>query len=1239
MRKIKSIISLIILSVVVMSSFIYIKTSIPASADPARWLLCRWETGALLLNFTRTDYLPYMFRSKTTSATTQRVDRGLNMLLQVAGYPRDNQTFQDVNECVLNRPLDITEADPDWIADCSGAPYTIFDRFGVAGLRWTTYFGEWKYFWIDACAPDASRISATQFGVFYPDRQEVRDTYGEISRSPDIRGQHFQPGFPLRAWVNTWLDIFSNFLFNIAKFIITLTIVFVGLALGDVPKLIGLAGDYPDGAVFGIFGDLYSQLFIPLSVLFFIITGGYVIYKGMIRREFRETMNRVLMALFCFFIAVMIAARPGIFIRLPHQLATIAQALIISALVPAGEDGTNLCTLEFSPVGTATNIITGEDESAAFDGPDIDAGLASSDLEENRQTLMEQIAQISEQMRATLGCRIWEEFLFNPWVQGQFGTTNYRVLDHSETCNRLADVYLGDDGEIIIGRDSSLEPCLPNRNVSWTGFPAVPKNPIPEGEELNCDAGDIICNWAVFNLSTMTNAHYSIARDSNVPILVDGVSNDWWRIADALSNYDIGVVETMQNGSPVRSFIRGFDFHGDRRLSIDDGCPECADPLNPYWEVWIGNRAGERFGTAFFAIFFGTVGVIGLLVFAAASAMFSVLIVFLMALSPVFFLFGCWAGKGQEIFRSWLEMLVKAMIKMILCSALLVISFAFTIAIIALAHELGTIRAFILLAITTLIFVKNKNAILEHFSKIDFGGTFKPDGRVKNKLSRVGKTTAMVAGGAVIGAYKGGRSGYGVLKGAKTAAGSMLADEMRTTTFGRNVMMQQRQTQMKNGNNSEEFERRCNSCGIELNSSMNVKQDTFTMMFYCENCALDQDNENLVEVSITNFSKNDDENINPNDPASPNIQSNVTLREWAEGIKDEDGNLNRELAQQFAEQNMENLKVDIAGHQEQMYRRDSGVGSVRAAIPPSIPEPLLDYIDPKTIYALWEAGNHEAVEEMYREAWDKNIDDLFGSEPDEDDSDNNDEPTQNNNNPNDSDSDDEEFEPDEYSIEQTEDYRQRQTNKRPDLSPEEYNMLQNQFSIFEGGDDMGDKNDFEPIRDNNGQITQWYNPTTGEIYEGDMHTSIDDNVSETDVAKDLNESGIDAIDIEDRIKYIQSINPGMSAGEAASIANDDNKYNEATNMKDRTTDVQTKEQEVQTKLKQEILNNDGQNITHKNSVTARQQGYIDMGYSAEEARRRATDTNAVNKFEQEKGQFDSLSKSEQEQQSKNNSQE
>ena len=597
------------------------------------------------------------------------------------------------------------------------------------------------------------------------------------------------------------------------------------------------------------------------------------------------------------------ASNPSFWIGVPNKVATYGQAIVLSAtstIYDSDNIEASLCTSKVASLNEDVNI-----------------DLADPDSFESH------FEKTNQNMRSMIACNMWQVLLLEPWTKGQFGA-DFKDLNASN---------------------------VKNDNGSWVGTA-----PVPLGN------GAILNNWALFHISTQTNAHAPDGSDS-MPTIVNGVNTDWWRIVDAMSNYEEEVqIETDELGIT-------HEFH----------VPLKKEPTE-FWQSWVGNDRSERFGIALISIAFGIVGSIAPLVFGLASAVFGLGITLLMMVSPIFLLFGLWSGRGEEIFLGWLSALANTVIKKIVAGLLLVLSLSFSLAIMGLISDIGFIKSFILMIIVSALLVKNKDKIFDMLADINFGGAFDPRQKAnqfanvqKRAAQEVGRTVLAMAGGSV--AAK--NTGQSRLAGAKIGAQRQLRNRLYTSSAGMNIL---RQMEIAEGGEIIS-NHTCVTCHDPLGIGDNIEtayRDDYGN-YYCVPCADEMGVENLYEVIVGGDSKkqsNVSTIANPNAVIMPEDKRTLQATQGLSSITHRDFKFttnyrkegdkykwnNNDVKKRIID-NIEEVQKDYVVFKNVQMKYKSRV------IPPSAPEPLHEYIDLALINLAWTDGRFDVIESTYKEAW------------------------------------------------------------------------------------------------------------------------------------------------------------------------------------------------------------------------------------------------------------------------------
>lgn len=872
-------------------------TQVQANQSPVMRILCRFEDGQTLANLQSTDYLHYLTRSKSAQTDIDSVESSMaNRLLTVAGYD-----FVTPNEEILGRDIRPTTLPEEMPEVNQGPKVSAFDRFGMSGLRWSSYQGEWKYYHVNACA-NQNQVSPTNYGAFYENRMEPKSTYNSVSTSRDPRTIQFDRGL-ISSVFTASKDLVANGMFAITKGIVTLTIAFVGLAFSDVTSLMGMSADGSSGAsAAGMFTDIFNSVFTGFILFTFLFTALYLLYNGLVKRQIRMAIGTLIKTIVIFMVAIIISTNPSQWVSAPNRIATFGQALVLSSMAGMYDNDTGevgLCTTEVASIYDDVNIDTNTDETV----------------------ILGEFEKINRNMKSLIGCQMWEQLLFRPWVRGQFGA-EYEELNTDN---------------------------INNINDSWVGNASVP---LGDGQSIE--------NWALFHLSTQTDAHSQVG-DNNFPILVNGVNADWWRVADALSNYHEEETVVSDGAGGEQTFME----------------PVSSDPTK-FWQSWIGNNSSERMGTAFIAIAFGIAGSILPLILAISSAMYGFFITLMMMTSPVFLLLGTWGEKGTQIFMGWLSALINTVFKRIGVSILLVLSLSITMNIMNLAYSVGIVTSFTLMCIVTYLLTKNKNKLLGMLASVDLGGAFDPRTQANkflDKQNRRAKNVANIGVAATSGAIAGKKTGQGVARGAQMGAQRQLRNTLYQSTTGTQTLMQ---ADITLRNSSSDAGEQCVMCyaklGVEY-KELAYRDDDGN--FYCITCAEELGVETLNEVTIGHdeggmFAKA--EAISP-EIKKEKVRSKKVMkpRSYLSHSRTRDMMNSRVIndkyywdnkgVQEMIKDNIERLREDTIVFNKFRLKYGSVI------IPPSTPEPLQSYIDVALINDAWANGDNETVERTYKEAW------------------------------------------------------------------------------------------------------------------------------------------------------------------------------------------------------------------------------------------------------------------------------
>ena len=909
--------------------------------DIDQWIMCSLigdETAKTIYQMTQTADIPFILRSKSAvSSGVSNVGSGFNWLLEVSGHD-----FASINESILGYTVETNGIEESLTEDeykerhNKGQYVNPFDRFGVAGLKYSAYMGEWKYFIVDACS-SSGEPQDPKAGLFYPERLEPRSTWDDRGNSIDPRTEQFNKGIISQFFINATNTV-SNGIFNITKTIVTLSLAFINFSFADITSIMGL--DDLIGAEGGVFDSLFSGIFSPLVFLMFILTAGNIFYMGIVKRQYRSALTSLIRSLVLFIAAIVIAAAPAFFISLPNNTAVVVQSAILVSM---------------------NESITGGDQLCATD-----VGQIESEIVENTNANdIDILEQASKNIRSVVGCQFWQSFLLKPWAEGQFGT-DWNKLWANENIPGWAD-----NGESI-----------GNTNEAMVGTAEVPLG-----------GSKSIHNWAIYHLSTQTNVHSPTNLEGQRSKYTSGVANDWWRIVDALSNYD------------EKDFT---DVIGDG-ISVKYDVPT-GDAVTENWDKWTGNSIMSRVGVSMTSVVVAGVGVLAPLLFAAMSLMYTVGLAILMAFAPIMLLLGCWATKGWEIFKGWGELVINTVMKRIATGLMLTISISFTSSILEMTDTLSWWRIVALLILVSVLLIKARKQIMDilasfKFAEVDLSGTASKVAKKSQDITvKPIKATGKFAGSTVMGGIAAKRSGVSF------GTGMMAGARNEIKNFGyRNQMMRDTISsyELHKSNSGEDVLNGnvCATCGKVLDYET---EQGGTGVFHggrdadgnliCNECTMDGVNPDAEEVVFyrttakEKSSKRRKKDIKQQKMyrvfqskfSDKSVLTNTKSQKLVDAI--EGGDIDVTSGTPMADREkmlielMKGINMDVNKHKSMSVKTEGGAKMVAT---PEIPPEIEQYVDRTCLETAWDDQQYDYITMTYIAgyiSWYQDVVDLKFSE-------------------------------------------------------------------------------------------------------------------------------------------------------------------------------------------------------------------------------------------------------------------
>lgn len=894
--------------------------------DPIRWSMCVWGDDSLpatMYQVTQSSDLQFETRSKSTmNFGTDRVDNGLNAIMQLFG-PDYVEVNKEVIGRVTNAEYKDKKDDEEELEFNSGPQVNPFDRFGVAGLKFTGYTGEWKHVIIDACDPKKDPVDPKS-NLYYDDRLEPRSTWEDISKSEDIRTQQFSKGLPSQ-YGQAIGNVLANWVFIIPKSTVVLTVALINFSFADVGEKLGVVDllvgkDGQDG----VFTTVFESLYIPLLATVMLIFAAWIIVVGMWQQRARAALMGVLRSFLMILVAFVIAANPGPVINAPNSIAVMFQSMILSSMDRSLESQGELCNTDIGAVETK---------------------IDTSDSDDDQETLAEAAGNI----RSVVGCTFWQMFLVTPWAESQWGTdwNNLWVKD------KIPD-WAPEDSD-----------SLKNTNDDMVGDAAVPLGD-----------GKFVHNWAIFQISAQTDAHSPIGDDGGVPKYSSGVSTDWWRIVDATSNYQ--EVKVKVDGESASNTGGDEDNSASQTDADKEDAywkPDTSDEAKPVdeWDTWAGNSAWSRIAGASSAALIAGIGLLAPFILSLLTSSAALGSIILMAFAPLMLLLGAGPGRMFDVFKSWVKLVVDLTITRIALGILLVLSIIFTMIAIDTIGDEGWWKGMMLLVLGSILIIKARPRFVAILTDMSFnardisGGMRKISGGAQN-IGRAGMRGATTA---VAGGVNSKRYGGSFTKGALVGARNELKNQAYRNKGTRSALATYETMKHNMNPGSENFSQEfCALCGKSLGDANNgramIGGRDGEGNYYCQDCyedgAAPQDTREVILDNKEATAKDKKAKADPSvKRARKSSFENDAPRQYRDSIAN-DPEISDEDREVLLKKLASGISYEIVNYQHAL-EEDSD------APIPEIPSEIRQYVDYDMIERAWKTQNFEYVQGAYSIAW------------------------------------------------------------------------------------------------------------------------------------------------------------------------------------------------------------------------------------------------------------------------------
>lgn len=516
-----------------------------ASAGFVQHILCTW--GSSNTDESSDSYSPSPVRMIYQITQTEDLEKAVISKSEVgAEATNGNDSWPNV---LTRKNFDKATLDIVNTSNATKTKYTPYDLYGFSSLKWSGYQGEWNWIKVYYCGAsgsgdDEKAPEDQKLNLYYPNRNRPLDQYADRFSTSDPRVQLKAVNVMETYGNNMTLNI-ANFLFSITKTIVALNNTFIELSFSNVAKDMGL-----DTVASDIMSNLLNGLFKSLAVMMIGLTGAYMVWKGLLKRQFMEALKDLARVLVCFFLGFLMMAMPTTFSNLPNDVGVGLQYIVMSAMTNTIQGSSSeIC----STTVTAATVKKDPNTQIVKNGKINTAGI------------QKWMGDLSSATGRTLSCQYWRIFAVIPWSIGQYGT---------DISNLYADGYVESGGKEI----------NPNGvQGDWVGSAAVP---VGDGQVLH--------NWAIYQISAQSKNHIpstiadaktgKIANENKVSYsnvdqlqksgrIIDNTDGDWWRVVDAVSGYD-----TVSSDDGSKSSVTGVNEAVSKAQDMVNSGSQGSDP-------------------------------------------------------------------------------------------------------------------------------------------------------------------------------------------------------------------------------------------------------------------------------------------------------------------------------------------------------------------------------------------------------------------------------------------------------------------------------------------------------------------------------------------------------------------------------------------------------------------------------------------------------------------------------------
>lgn len=409
-------------------------------------------------------------------------------------------------------------------ADKANRKWTVQELFG-SSVKLTHYYGE-------NTEKTSPFIATTD-----KDRGEGYQYWGDsdvMESLAAVRSSNTLGGFNVGT-------AFGNLWFAIANGVTQFTSFMSNALFGDTifcnddsqGACINLTGIILGNGKTGVFSNLSSALYYPLIVLAMVFTGVHLMWRGIIKREFRAAFMDSLWSILALVTGIIVMTKPTLLVKAPQTMTNTLTTCLI-----AGLNGEN-CMSQSSSGSSAISSMIGTECVSSM------SGVNSRDT-----------------FATGLSCGVWQSFVMKPWALAQYGVpyNELYTMNAPEGGSIWTGLGSGDGSKYCVNLKSSKSPDSANKDY------------------IELDGGDKVCNVALYDLylkSNAVNSDDTVGKGYMNPVSQQLKNNGgiidtrWYNIILPMAKNDPGMLSTwsgtiLNTGSGtafiamLSSFMAGF---------------------------------------------------------------------------------------------------------------------------------------------------------------------------------------------------------------------------------------------------------------------------------------------------------------------------------------------------------------------------------------------------------------------------------------------------------------------------------------------------------------------------------------------------------------------------------------------------------------------------------------------------------------------------------------------------------